>query len=179
MKRSILISLSLAVFAIGACKKNPAKTATELPPDVPGPAIQIDSFPLHVGNQWVYEVVRANSSITTTAVMTAVSDTLVDSIRLTKLAGDRPQFTLALNDCYYANLDSGMYQFENLSFTGNDLTQKRRNMVLQLPANIGQAWNIFCGTAIGKVMLPSLPRPENLTVFAYPTTAPMVPTISI
>jgi len=139
--KQISILLFLVCISICACsKKNhhvdfsyPAPVAFTpmfVPVDSAGPAIQIDSFPLTVGNQWTYCVRQqtydaAGASYDSVYfTLKAISDTVVNGIRfvLTTTSGNvnSPMLTDFFsfnNTCYYTNFGRDVYQLISLAHT--------------------------------------------------------------
>jgi len=91
MRNSLFITLLTAITCFVSCKKKDTSKHDPLltiPADVPGVAMQIDSFPLHSGYTWLYEVRRQTNRHDYNQVITSQTSVSVgdpvdhDSLRL-------------------------------------------------------------------------------------------------
>jgi hypothetical protein len=98
MTRLYLIAAVL-LFSMLACKKSkqPGTPATTAFKDTSGSFVQVDSFPLTIGNMWVYD----NGD-----TIRAVADTMIGGARAVKLVKSNAGFTVAV---YCANRTGGCY----------------------------------------------------------------------
>jgi hypothetical protein len=146
--RTILYSVLLLIVVVSCKKKSGDSIAfPPLPTDVPGPVIQIDSFPLKVGNQWIYKIVEiytGNPQTIDSSVyaITVVSDTVIDNIRAAKIVGntvDTVSFLSAnaqkpTGTFYYANLHDGLHQFSSPEAV-REQGSTHSEFILKLPIN--------------------------------------------
>ena len=147
MKHFLTISVFLAVACLG-CKpgKDTQVSKTTSPTDTPGPVISLNSFPLTVGNMWVYD----NGD-----TIRAVTDTTIGGITATKLVKRNGNYTAAI---YCANQADGMhvlgsnwkFGFEELTgplYSGSEAgdTVQYPNpsiLMIKLPVAITNSWDV-------------------------------------
>src|SRR5947207_1725526 len=135
MKRGLISVLPIIFLITASCKKNHTVSYNVvqigLPYNAAGSVVHIDSFPLHVGNQWTYKMISQTITQTTgqysakitypdtvTLLLTAISDTTIYNTRYTKLSTDPSNshfFTFQNDNCYYSNLSGGTYQYQDLN----------------------------------------------------------------
>ena len=132
-------------------------TIISLPADVIGPAIELDSFPLAVGNQWVYntqeQAYNSQGEIylnTYTDTFTVISDTFVNGIVFHYIASSNFANTTSLLTAdydrpggayYYTFMPNGLHQFASLANTDSVYIADSSEYVLLLPATINYSWN--------------------------------------
>jgi hypothetical protein len=96
MKKPHLIILILIVFGL-SCTKKSKVTSNGAPQDPPGPAIQLSSYPLNVGNMWVYD----NGD-----TIRAVADTTIGGMNATKMVKTNKRYSAIF---FCANTEDGFY----------------------------------------------------------------------
>jgi len=161
MKASLFIFLCcVTLISFDCCKKKSTNqiAALSIPIDSPGVTIQIDSFPLKVGNQWIYKVVEQQtvksvlqSPDSFNFTITVVADTYLYNIRFVKIEGSSsdPYSFLSIymhhqsnGTYYYANLSRGLYQFASLDNIDTAHMLDSAQHVLLLPIDSSNAsWN--------------------------------------
>ncbi len=103
-----LATLTITLFLFSACGKK--STPTPVPHyigpyvnDTLGPVIQLDSFPLKVGNMWVYD----NGD-----TIRAVSDTIINGNHAVRVIRNNDVQSVIM---YFANMPGGFYQISGYS----------------------------------------------------------------
>jgi len=158
MKASSFIFLCcVTLISFDCCKKKSTNQIAELsiPIDSPGVAIQIDSFPLKIGNQWTYKVVEQptvksvlQNPDSFTFTITVVADTYLYNIRFVKIEGSSTNpcsfLSVYMNHqsngtYYYANLSQGLYQFASLDNIDTAHILDSAQHVLLLPISSSNA----------------------------------------
>ena len=97
MRSLCFILMFSPFFGSTACKKHNNSPATSSETDVPGPAIQLNSFPLKPGNMWVYD---------SGDTIRVVADTVINGVAATKLTKNNAHYSLAV---YCTNLPDGLH----------------------------------------------------------------------
>ena len=120
MKQYAVIGIVLYLLAVVSCKKKSIGEIS-LPPDVAGPVVKIDSFPLKVGNKWTYKTMTQwtylgtlQSPISGIFTITAVSDTSEFGIRFINLdtaVTGVAYFVSQFPSGYFCNLGDGVYRY--------------------------------------------------------------------
>ena len=167
MKKN-LICISLILIGFASCKKThptPVSPALiSLPADVPGTAITLDSFPLKIGNQWVYRIITqttksesplssgtASLSLSTPdsgfLTVGVVSDTLINGFRLYGLSIPSQSAFFTYNSIYlsdsflYANLTDGLHRITAGGNTDSNYVLDSTEALIKLPVAMNTKWS--------------------------------------
>jgi len=170
MKQNLIIVISLILIGFASCKKThstPVSPALiSLPADVPGTAITLDSFPLKIGNQWVYRIITqttmsvssgtASLSISTPdsgfLTVGVVSDTLINGFRMYGLSVPSQSAFFTYNSIYlsdsflYANLADGLHRITAGGNIDSNYVLDSTEALIKLPVAMNTTWSYNYGT---------------------------------
>lgn len=138
-----MIVLTIAAICFFSCRKNTSDgNPDSLVKDTPGPAVQIDSVPLAIGNTWKYTIQKDNH--TDTETITVVADTLINGFNAAVVLTN---YNGTLSRAYYANKDRAYYMLGYRN-TANDsvIILDAPDKLAQFPVAQNTSW-----TSAGKV----------------------------
>ncbi len=161
MKHLMICSLMLVALVSTSCRTKMPLTSTDpngYETDVPGPAVQLNSFPLIVGHMWVYD----NGD-----TIRVVKDTTIGGMAAFKVTKTNSGF---IGNMYYANLSDGLHLLAtnwtfaySFGLTGpispdfglrdSLLYPDATFLELKFPATLGTSWEpVFTTTSSYRIM---------------------------
>jgi len=130
----LLISTVVLLASCSKSSSNNSKTPDALLNDIQGPAMQIDSMPLAIGNTWVY------ASKADTYTIKVVSDTIING-QFAAAVSTFDKGTVSTN--YYANRSGGYYLVARQYTTPDSLAILNPTVLtLSFPIILAQGWSI-------------------------------------
>ncbi len=148
MKYCLFFAMLFCVLA--SCSKGPTyngpkpNTPQSLLHDTLGPAIQIDSIPLAVGNTWQYLYTSDEQSYFYSVKV--VADTIIKGERAAKVYTYTDSL---LSIAYYSNRADGYYLLANRYLNPDSLVVLAKpNRILALPNVINNTWNTVDSTNV-------------------------------
>ena len=151
--RYIALSFITLLFCVSSCSKRgttpaaPARTFLNLPNDVGGPLVQIDSLPLRAGAQWNYQVLHQSS----TSLHPGNIDTSYDGMTIasdTTVAGNVYAFTyrsllsqyITTDSFFLSNQHGALYQLTSLLNTDSTYIIDSGFCLLKLSPALSPSW---------------------------------------
>lgn len=132
-----------AIILFASCKKTKTYPALSLPVDTQGNTVQLDSFPLRVGNVWSYMATYqdgTNAPQSYNYTNSIVSDTTVNSFHLYKVVYQDP----SSSDAYYlVRGPLGLYQVTGSTLSTADSAHiyDSLNLSIKYPTHLGDSWS--------------------------------------
>jgi hypothetical protein len=147
MKQFMIAGIYVLLVGTVSCKK--AVEAIDLPRDVQGPQVTIDSFPLHVGNQWTYKVISQTSDgtlqepVSATFSISSISTTTVNGIQFSLLKTVMPPSPFLkcyFYSGYFCNLPDGLHQYPDTPKLDSTTVIDTASLKLKFPVKIDSYW---------------------------------------